>query len=116
MAMHEMSAVVHEDHRLFVELPDEIRPGPVRLIVLVPPETEEEQSEAQAGLDALARWTALREDLASDPRPFKELSLDERRARLRRLMGAGRGLVSTSEEFALHKQEEIEIEARKFGR
>lgn len=115
MQMHEMDAVVPEDHRLVVELPETIRSGPVRLIVLVPSETEAEQG-AKASPEALARWTALRDDLAADPRQFKELSLAERRARLRRLMGAGRGLVSTSEEFARRKQDEIEIEERKFGR
>jgi hypothetical protein len=110
MQMHEMDAVVPEDHRLVVELPKTIRSGPVRLIVLVPSETEVEQDGAKASPEALAHWSALRDDLASDPRPFKELSLKERRARLRRLMGAGRGLVSTSEEFARRKREEIEIE------
>jgi hypothetical protein len=58
----------------------------------------------------------LAAELALENRPFKELSLEERRARLQRLQGAGRGLTSGSEEFARRKAEEIEIEERKFGR
>ena len=55
-------------------------------------------------------------ELAQESRPFRELTLEERKARLQRLRGAGRGLTSGSEEFAKQKLEEIEIEERKFGR
>jgi hypothetical protein len=59
---------------------------------------------------------ALANELAKDPRPFRELSSEERAARLEKIMGVGRGLMSTSEEFAHQKLEEIEIEERKFAR
>lgn len=73
---------------------------------------EKAQTETPQGRGSLA---ALAADLARDPKPFRDLTLEERRARLRRLRGAGRGLTSGSEEFARRKQEEIEIEERKFG-
>ena len=62
------------------------------------------------------RLATLAAELAQEARPFRELTLDERRARLLRLQGAGRGLTSGSVEFAKRKAEEIEIEERKFGR
>lgn len=62
------------------------------------------------------RMAALADDLARDPRPFRELSPDERSARLERVMGIGRGLMSTSEEFARNKLGEIELEEQKLAR
>lgn len=58
----------------------------------------------------------LADELAADPRSFRELSPEERKARLQRVMGIGRGLFSSSEEFARHKEEEIELEERHLGR
>lgn len=115
MQMHRMQIVVPEDHRIVVELPETIRSGPVELIVLVPSEPETAEDPA-ASPEARARWQTLVRDLEADPRPFRELSRKERRARLERIMGAGRGLSSTSEEFARGKLEEIELEERKFAR
>jgi hypothetical protein len=66
--------------------------------------------------EAQARWQATRAELAQDLRPFRELSPEERRDRLDRLRGIGRGLLSSSEEIARRKGEEVEIEERKFGR
>jgi hypothetical protein len=57
----------------------------------------------------------MRTELAQDPRPFRELSPEERRDRLRRLRGIGRGLLSSSDEIARRKVEEVEIEERKFA-
>jgi hypothetical protein len=54
--------------------------------------------------------------LAADGRAFRELSLAERRARLSELIGVGRGLLSSSEEFAAAKRQEIALEARRLGR
>lgn len=62
------------------------------------------------------RLVTLAAELAQDSRPFRELAPEERRARLRRLRGAGRGLTSGSDELAQRKLEEIEIEEQKFGR
>ena len=103
--------VVPEDHRAVVEFPKSIPSGPVELIVLVPPESEAVRKPQGQG-----RMAALANDLAKDPRPFRELSPIERSARLEKIMGVGRGLMSTSEEFAQRKLEEIEIEEQKFGR
>ena len=101
MQAHRMQIIVPEDHRAVLELPETVRPGPVEVIVLVPSEGGEEK----ASPEALARWDAAAAELAADPRPFRELSREERRARLRRLRGIGRGLVSSSEELARRKRE-----------
>jgi hypothetical protein len=112
MQAHRIHVVVPEDHRMTIELPETVPVGPAELIVLVPQQEEKIEAPPQ-NRGSLA---ALAAELAQDPRPFQELTSEERRARLRRLRGAGRGLTSGSEEFAKRKQEEIEIEERKFGR
>jgi hypothetical protein len=113
MQAHRMRVVVPEDHRAMVEFPEAIRSGPVELIVLVP--SEDEAGEDRR-LEGKGRMAALAADLTKDPRPFRELSSEERSARLERVMGVGRGLMSTSEEFAQRKREEIELEEQKLGR
>jgi hypothetical protein len=57
----------------------------------------------------------MRAELAQERRPFRQLSPEERGERLRRLQGIGRGLLSSSEEFAQRKIDEIEIEETKFA-
>ncbi|MCP3957010.1 MAG: hypothetical protein GY719_04075 [bacterium] len=109
---HEIEVVIPEDHQLTVEVPQSVRSGPARMILLVPSEEPREPP----NLEALTQWQALAADLAADARPFDELPLEERRARLRRVMGAGRGISSSSEEFARQKSVEIELEERKFAR
>lgn len=113
MQAHRLRIVVPEDHRAVVEFPASIRSGPVELIVLVPPENETDERHPPEGQ---GRMAALARDLARDPRPFGELSPEERRARIEKVRGVGRGLMSTSEEFAERKREEIELEEQKFGR
>lgn len=95
-----------------IELPETVPAGPVELIVLVPQQEEQTETRPQ-GRGSLA---ALATELARDPKPFRDLTPEERRARLRRLRGAGRGLTSGSEEFVRRKQEEIELEERTLGR
>ncbi len=114
MQAHRMHIVVPEDHRTTIEFPETIRSGPVELIVLVPAESEPE--ELKAAPQGRGRLAALAAELAQEPKAFRELTPEERRARLRRLRGAGRGLTSGSEEFARSKDAEIDIEERKFGR
>jgi len=67
-------------------------------------------------IEGQGRLASLAADLAKDPRPFRDLSPEERTARLEKVMGVGRGLMSTSEEFARRKSEEVEIEERKLAR
>jgi len=112
MQTHRIRVVVPEDHRAVVEFPETIRSGPVELIVLVPPENEAEQRHKPEGRGRMATLAA---DLAKDPRPFRDLSPEERSARLEKVMGVGRGLMSTSEEFARRKLEEIELEDQKLA-
>ena len=99
--------VVPEDHRAVVEFPEAIRSGPVELIVLVPPEDDVEKG---SKAEEQGRLAALASDLARDPRPFRELSPEQRSARLEKVMGVGRGLMSTSDELARRKREEIDLE------
>jgi hypothetical protein len=113
MQAHRIRVMVPEDHRAVVEFPETIRSGPVELIVLVPPENEAEEGR---NLEGKGRMAVLARELGKDPRPFRELSPEERSARLKRVMGVGRGLMSTSEEFARRKLEEIEIEEQKLAR
>ena len=115
MQAHKIHFVVPENHRATIEFPASIPSGPVELIVLVPP-VGERTEQAEAPPPGRGRLVALAAELARDSRPFRELAPEERRARLRRLRGAGRGLTSGSDEFAKRKREEIEIEERKFGR
>lgn len=114
MQVHRMHVTVPENRKAIVEFPDSVPLGQVELIVVVT--TEREEASAKASQDALARWDAATAELALDPRPFRELSLEERRARLRRLRGVGRGLLPSSEEFLGQKREEVEIEERKLAR
>lgn len=111
MQAHRFYVVVPEDHRMTIDLPETVPAGPVELIVLVPQEARTETQPQSRG-----RLAALAAELAQDPRPFRDLSPEERRTRLKRLRGAGRGLTSGSEEFARSKQEDVEIEERKLGR
>jgi len=98
-----------------IELPATVPSGPAELIVLVP-QRDEKKELSDAPSPGRGRLEALAAELARDSKPFQELTLEERRVRLRRLRGAGRGLTSGSEEFARNKNEEIEIEERKLGR
>jgi hypothetical protein len=58
----------------------------------------------------------LQARLAGDPRPFRELPPEEKQERLRLIQGIGRGLLSSSVEFAKRKQEEIDLEERRRAR
>jgi hypothetical protein len=117
MATHQIEVVIPEDRRLFIEVPETIHSGPATLIFVTSSESSEEAEDLSenARSEARARWQTMRAELAQDSRPFRQLSSEERRARLRRLTGIGRGLLSSSEEFARRKAEEIEIEERKFA-
>jgi len=117
MATHQIHVLIPEDHRLFVEVPETIRSGPATLILVTPSEGEAESDSLpeSAKREARARWQAMRAELAQDRRPFRQLSFEERQERLRRLQGIGRGLLSSSEEFARRKVDDIEIEEKKFA-
>jgi len=118
MATHQIEVMIPEDRRLVVEVPETVRSGPATLILVTPSEgaAEAEELPESASIEARSRWQTARAELARDRRPFRELSPEERRDRLRRLQGIGRGLLSSSEEFARRKAAEVEIEERKLAR
>ena len=119
MHAHKLRIMIPEDRQLHVQIPEEVPAGPAELILLTEPPGAKEP-EGFSKEEASRRFRALAERLAADPRPFKELSDEEREARIRQVMGIGRGLLSTSEEFAREKQKEIDLELereeRRFGR
>lgn len=120
---------VPPDHRVELDLPPELPAGPAEVVVFSragrrePNELTKErlpqvrpQPLTEELVAARIRWGLMVNALRADPRPFHELSEAERRSRLERLLGAGRGLVSSSEQFARSKQEEIDLEEAKFAR
>ena len=113
MEAHRFHVMIPSDHKLVVEIPKEIRSGPAELIVLVP---RTEESQASQPAKGKGRLVSLAAEFAKESRSFQDLSQGERKARLRQVMGAGRGLLSSSEEFADRKLEEIELEEGKLRR
>lgn len=113
MQTHRIHVTVPESRRAVVEFPETVPTGQVELIVLIPALRKEATEKATS--EDLERWDAAVAELAGS-RPFQELTLEERRARLRQLRGIGRGLLPSSEEFQQHKRDEVELEERKFAR
>jgi hypothetical protein len=118
MLAHRTKILIPESHRVVIEVPDAIPSGPAELILLAEsrPSAEEAQPAEIGREEAERRFKSVAAELAADPRRFHDLSREERRARLQTVMGIGRGLLSTSDEIARRKQEEIEIEDRHLGR
>ena len=114
MVERRLKVVIPEDHRIVVDVPEDVPAGPAELILMI--ERPAETKEAAVSESAKARFASLADELAADPRPFRDLSREERKARLGRVVGIGRELFSPSEEIARRKEEEIEIEERRFGR
>src|SRR5262245_55887806 len=87
MATHQIEVVIPEDRRLVVEVPETVRSGPAMLILVTPSEGPREAEELPEidRAEARNRWQAARAELARDPRPFRQLSPEERHDRLRRL-------------------------------
>lgn len=110
-----LKVVIPEDHELVVRIPEDVPAGPAELIVLSGTSAPEPPSSLSVE-EASRRFEELAARLAADPRPFRDLSPEERRERLQQVMGSGRGLFSGSEEFARQKQEEIDLEEERFGR
>ena len=112
MQAHRLRVVIPESRRATIEFPRAVRTGPAELIVLVSSEETPSDTASGSGQGRLRRLAA---ELASEALPFRKLTAAERTARLDRVMGAGKGLMSTSEEFARSKEEEVEFEERKFA-
>jgi len=108
-----LRVVIPDDHRVVVDVPEDIPAGPAELILMVEQPGKDWAREVAAPESAKARFESLADELATDPRPFRDLSQEERTARLRRVVGIGRDLFSPSEEIARRKEEEIELEERR---
>ncbi|MFY9820276.1 MAG: hypothetical protein WAM82_02775 [Thermoanaerobaculia bacterium] len=111
-----LRVVIPEDHRIVVDVPEDVPAGPAELILMVEQPGNTEKGVVTVSESAKMRFASLADELAADPRPFRDLSQDERKARLRQVVGIGREIFSPSEEIARRKEEEIEIEERRFGR
>jgi hypothetical protein len=62
----ELHGVVDDQHRLNALVPDEIAPGPVKIIIEIPPGEEDERAWARAiGRIWEADWSDPREDIYS---------------------------------------------------
>ncbi len=107
--------VIPEDHRIVIEAPEDIPAGPAELILKAEGPTGSEVGAPRPSEKATLEFKSLADELAGDPRPFRDLSLEERRSRLRRVVGIGRDLFSPSDEIARRKEEEIEFEERRFA-
>jgi hypothetical protein len=118
MATHQIEVIIPEDRRLTVEVPETVSSGPATLILVTHAEGSLDTHELpdSSRTEARNRWQAARAELARDPRPLRQLSPEEQHARLRLLEGIGCGLLSSTEEFARRKAEEVEIEERKLAR
>jgi hypothetical protein len=118
MSAHRLKITIPEDHHLVVEIPEEVPAGPAELIVFPQREEREERKvdDRPSPEEARRRFEEIVARLAADPRPFRELSREERAERLRLVRGSGRGLFSSVDEFIRNKQEEIDLEERRFVR
>jgi hypothetical protein len=112
MSSRRLQVVIPEDHELVVQVPEDVPAGPAELIVFTPREEPVER----APEEAVQKFHEVVDRLAADPRPFHDLSDEEKNARLNLILGMGRGLFSSSEERARRKQEEIDLEERRFAR
>ena len=112
---HRLRVVIPEDHRVVVEIPEDVPAGPAELILMVERPEGSEVGKVAVSESAKARFETLADELAAD-RPFGDLSQEERKVRLRQVVAIGRELFSPSAEIARRKDEEIEIEERRFGR
>jgi len=112
MTAHRIRVVIPEDHRLVVEVPEEIRSGPAEMVLIV----EGEQGDGEkAPAAALARWDSTVAALDLDVRSFASLSRQEKRERLRLIKGIGKGLLPSSEDIARGKRAEVALEDTKLG-
>ena len=111
-----LKVMIPDDHRIVVDVPEDIPAGPAELILKAERPAGNEAGGAAVSESAKARFASLADELAADPRSFRELSQEERKARLSRVIGIGRELFSPSEEIAHRKEEEINLEERRFGR
>src|ERR1700710_3157914 len=104
---HRLRVVIAEDHRVVVEVPEDVPAGPAELILRVEQPGSLTTEDLPASASAKARFESLADELAADPRPFRDLSPDERTARLHQVVGIGRGLFSPSEELSRRKEEDL---------
>jgi RNA polymerase sigma-70 factor, ECF subfamily len=98
-----------------VGVPEEVSSDPAESVIPIDP-GKSGVAEEPTPEEAVQRFRSLQARLAADPRPFRDLPPEEKKARIRQIQGIGRGLFSSSEEFAKRKQEEIDLEERRRAR
>lgn len=64
----QLTARVDEHHRLHAEVPADVTPGPVRILVFLPSSAEDEDEASRAWTEGIARewaadWSDPREDI-----------------------------------------------------
>lgn len=72
----ELIANVDEQHRLSVEVPTDVKPGPVKIVLALPTDTEEEEGWWQEAISEIwaADWSDPAEDIYTleDGKPIDE--------------------------------------------
>lgn len=118
MGARRLKITIPEDHHLVLDIPEEFPAGPAELIAFPNQERREEPKvdDRPSPEEALRRFKEVLARLSEDPRPFRELSREERAKRLRLVRGSGRGLFSSAEERFRNKQEDIDLEERRLVR
>lgn len=112
-----LKITIPENHQISLKVPEDIPAGPAEVVFFpVAKERAVEVDDRPSPEEALRRFEETVARLATDPRPFSELSEEERDERLRLIRGSGRGLFSSIDERRRNKEEEIELEERRFVR
>jgi hypothetical protein len=86
MQTHELDVVIPEDHRLTVEIPDTIRSGPARMILVLPTEEPDHSAVASTGDEMDRLYAELRALMArSSTGSEHEQQIQDHFIRLRKL-------------------------------
>src|SRR5436305_14376660 len=92
MVEHRLRVVIPEDHRVVVEIPEDVPTGPAELILLIERPGGDEARKVAVSASAKARFESLADELAA-ARAFLDLSPEVRKAHPSRGGGIGRDLL-----------------------
>jgi hypothetical protein len=117
MSAPRLKITIPEDHQISIKVPEDVPAGPAEVVFFPEPKKQTaEVDERPSPEEALRRFEEVAARLAADPRRFSDLSDEERDERLLLIQGSGRGLFSSIDERRRNKEEEIELEERRFAR